>query len=513
MKKLNVLIVDDELPLRQELRMFPWEDCDAVLIGEASNGEEALRICEEACVPDVVITDITMPIMDGIALIRELKKRYPIVQIVLLTCHSEFQYAQEALRLGALEYILKAAIDDDELKQAMDKVRLAIRRERKSLDSEKAEKRQLQEALFGKLLHQQQLNNSDWNAFELDGKSSYQLIRFIVDVPDSLYLAIKHRVQCLFTELEASHSDRLTWLSVRKQEYFVIFIVQDWDKEPVINTIEDVINRLNAMIRGAEKRHEYTHAVQAVISEPFATGDGLVHSIAGTTAWIEALFYDSLEGNKVHSGLPVPLNPITDTHVKEISEMLRKSAWSADSLLACLRTEFFNWCVIQRIRPEQLKQRILGWLVEWLKLQGDAELINPIITNLMAVQNLSQMMDSLITAIVKIESEKSHSRFEIRSALQWIRDNLKQPISLPIIAEQVGLSPQYVSRLLREETGVSVTQYITQLRMEKAVELLKQTNMKIYEIAEEVGIPSYRYFTVMFRNWTGVPPTDYKRNT
>jgi two-component system response regulator YesN len=88
---------------------------------------------------------------------------------------------------------------------------------------------------------------------------------------------------------------------------------------------------------------------------------------------------------------------------------------------------------------------------------------------------------------------------------------MKQPISLPIIAEQVGLSPQYVSRLLREETGTSVTQYITQIRMEKAVELLKQTNMKVYEIAEEVGIPSYRYFTVMFRNWTGVSPTDYKR--
>jgi two-component system response regulator YesN len=97
-------------------------------------------------------------------------------------------------------------------------------------------------------------------------------------------------------------------------------------------------------------------------------------------------------------------------------------------------------------------------------------------------------------------------------AVQWIKDHLKEPISLPIIAEQVGLSPHYISKLFREETGSTVNQYITRLRMEKAIELLRHSNKKVYEIAEEVGIPSYRYFTVTFRNWTGVSPTDYKRN-
>ena len=139
MKPLSVLIVDDEIPLRQELRIFPWEKCDAVLIGEASNGLEALQLCED-CTPDVVITDITMPIMDGITLIRELRKRYPAIQIILLTCHSDFHYVQEALRLGALEYILKVSMEDEELRQAMDKVRAVIVKERIAQENEKTER-------------------------------------------------------------------------------------------------------------------------------------------------------------------------------------------------------------------------------------------------------------------------------------------------------------------------------------------------------------------------------------
>ena len=166
-RPLNVLIVDDEIPLRQELRIFPWETCDAVLVGEASNGADALAMCG-TCAPDVVITDITMPIMDGITLIREIRKRYPAIQIILLTCHSDFRYVQEALRLGALEYILKVSMEDEELRQAMDKVRKAIVKEQNSLDNEKSERRLLQAALFDKLLNGHKLSSSDWQPIQLD---------------------------------------------------------------------------------------------------------------------------------------------------------------------------------------------------------------------------------------------------------------------------------------------------------------------------------------------------------
>lgn len=134
---LTVLIVDDELPLREELRSLPWSDFGAELVGEAEHGEEALIACDRL-LPDVVITDITMPVMDGFELFRALKSKHPLTQVILLTCHSEFHFAREALTLGALEYLVKMSFGDKELGQALDKAREAIRRERNARMSERS---------------------------------------------------------------------------------------------------------------------------------------------------------------------------------------------------------------------------------------------------------------------------------------------------------------------------------------------------------------------------------------
>lgn len=283
------------------------------------------------------------------------------------------------------------------------------------------------------------------------------------------------------------------------------------DITPLLPSIEARLQQLESFITEEASLVEHEHLIQVVISEFFASSDELVQSVEHTTLWKEALFYDRVEDNLVYYGHPQPLQAMTEMHMKEMTEILRKAAWNSESLVDCMKNAFFEWCMFQRVQPEQLKQYVIGWFVEWINQQGGGELLLLNITSMLEVKSLSRLINIVCRKIIEIENGKTRSRHEIRLALQWIKDNMKQPISLPIIAEQVGLSPQYVSRLFREETGTSVTQYITQMRMEKAVELLKQTNMKVYEIAEEVGIPSYRYFTVMFRNWTGVSPTDYKR--
>ncbi|WP_028610160.1 response regulator [Paenibacillus harenae] len=508
---MNVLIVDDEIPLRQELRIFPWEDCGAVLIGEAGNGEEALHLCE-SCVPDVVVTDITMPIMDGITLIRELKRRYPAVQIILLTCHSDFHYVQEALRLGALEYLLKVSMDEEELKQALDKVRAAIVKERHSRDSEKAERRLLQAALFGKLLHGHELSRADWQHIGLDETRPHLLARFIIHAPNPVYLAARQRIQQILNEIERSEPDRMTWLSIREQEYFVLLASRDHTKadvEPVLKTAKTLADSMKEFMSGTGQEDT---AAYAILSGPFKTKDELVSALALTTEWKEALFYDGVEPYAVFTGSPLSLLDMSDKHMKEMSELLRKAGLQAASLKECLQNDLYEWWSKRRIKPQQLKQRLVSWRVEWLKERGGTDQGSAGIGQLMEARTLKEMTASLLRDIESIESGSKRSRIEIRVAIKWIKDNMQHPISLPILAEQVGLSPQYISRLFREETGSSVNEYITRLRMERAIELLKRTNKKVYEIAEEVGIPSYRYFTVTFRNWTGVSPTDFKRH-
>lgn len=114
----KVLIVEDEWPAREILRAFPWETYSCVLSGEAGHGEEALAMIDRIK-PDIIITDVMMPVMDGLSLVRVLKRDYPGIQIILLTCYGDYPYVREALQLGVVDYMLKGIYREEELGQAL----------------------------------------------------------------------------------------------------------------------------------------------------------------------------------------------------------------------------------------------------------------------------------------------------------------------------------------------------------------------------------------------------------
>jgi two-component system response regulator YesN len=123
--KLKVLVVDDELPVREELAAFDWTGHGAELAGVCESGEEALAFCETTPV-DLVISDITMPSMDGISLFSSLRRAYSGIQLIVLTCHKNFDYAQQMIQLGVLDYLIKVSMKDEDLARLLDKAREAI---------------------------------------------------------------------------------------------------------------------------------------------------------------------------------------------------------------------------------------------------------------------------------------------------------------------------------------------------------------------------------------------------
>lgn len=114
----RVMIVEDELPAREQLRTFAWEDYGCRLAGEAENGEEALRLIETVR-PQIIVTDVMMPTLDGLSLIKALQPRFPSLPIILLTCYGDYPYVREALRLGAIDYLLKGLYREEELGSAL----------------------------------------------------------------------------------------------------------------------------------------------------------------------------------------------------------------------------------------------------------------------------------------------------------------------------------------------------------------------------------------------------------
>lgn len=121
----KVIIADDEVPIREQLRLFDWETHGYELAGEARHGQEALELCERLQ-PGIVVTDIVMPVMDGLRLARLLRDRQPALPVILLTSHREFDYARQALALGVSDYLLKGTFRDGELLAALDKAKARI---------------------------------------------------------------------------------------------------------------------------------------------------------------------------------------------------------------------------------------------------------------------------------------------------------------------------------------------------------------------------------------------------
>ncbi|GBF78217.1 DNA-binding response regulator [Paenibacillus sp. 598K] len=541
---LRVVIADDELPLREELRLLPWASYAASLVGEACNGQEALSLCRELQ-PDVLITDITMPVMDGMTLIRELRAHCPAVRIILLTCHSDFRYVQDALRLGAVAYILKVALDDGELVEALGKAREAIAADQHSRRSIRSEQRARLAGLLAKLLQRQTPGDREWQAVGLAEEERYRLVQLYRIAEAAAVQASRPAIEL---RLAQDESDERQWAFIGEQGIYLLLrdgpeqetwlaqalpaLLSDMHRlllstqlsetATVPQSYPSVLPQLQALTHQASQPTDITAStdrlgalqpsVYAVVSEPLVVRDALGDALLAADRWRDQLFYADLSDIGLRYGASAPIRQLDESGVQQLQEPLRWASGSAERLCRCLAEDFADRCRELRPDPGQLKQRMMVWLVDWLRQQDAvAEPDGLRLDAMIDAQTLSQLICRLTDAIRTWDQGQYRYRLEVRQAFVYIRDHLQAPLTLQLIAEQVGLSPHHLSRLFREETGSTVGETITRLRMEKAVELLSQTNMKVYEVAERIGIPSYRYFTQLFRKWTGLAPTDYKR--
>lgn len=548
---VTVLVVDDEEPIREELRAFPWESCGMTLIGEAENGMEALALCEVRP-PDIVVSDITMPLMDGLTFIQELRARHPGVQAILLTCHSDFHYAQEAIRLGALDYILKVSLDEEELKSVLRKAANALARERghrrEELKLRRAHTARWLDAVWKEHCAAGGLANSgqtadgmalsggtaasgetaasdetaapvtgssssgtvDWTALGFRGEAPYRFARLWLSVPYGTHLILHDFVQTALLDFELDNRRCAAAFPFSNDEWLIWFTGTD-DNEP----LGPILDRLFADIRSAVGRTgmagDWETALHAVLSGPIREREQLLSAMIETADWKDHAFYLPAGGSSFSDAMPEPLQPFRDHHRKSLLTMLRRNGWDSGKLVEFVEGELVRWCGRERVRPGPLKQCLARWAADWAADRGSVPWDGGDVSALLAAPNLNGMIEAFTAIVRAADAGKERMRPEIREALSWIRANLKEPLSLPLISERAGLSPEYFSRLFKEETGESVNQYITRLRMEKAMELLKHSNLKVYEVAEAVGIPNYRYFAYTFRNWAGAAPTEVKR--
>ena len=401
--KRKVLIVEDEVLVREGLKsVIGWNKLGMEVVGDAANGRQALEIYERER-PDIVLTDIRMPVMDGLELIARIREEDKKTGIVILTCYEKFGYLQEALRMGVSDYILKLKMKPAEIEAAMAKVKKKLDEdEENGAGPEGVEEFRLQkEEELKRYIFYHQVS-----------------IGFFRSRMERLSLAVKEKDMVLLrVVIQRYEKARLKIMDDRGM--LIRFVI--------LNTTEEIMEKYG----GGETIQEGPDCFllfMNVVNDP--TDEG---------SWMEKM-------------------------QKEISHVLS------------------NFMGVRAV-----------WGVSGV------------------FQSFTELPDKYQECCQKMQDERVDLSVEIFEAVRYIEGNLTQRLTLNQVASSINLSPNYLSSLFKKELGVGFVDYITEKRVERAKELLENTGLKTYEVAQKAGFVDESYFSKTFKRITGKRPSAFRK--
>jgi two-component system response regulator YesN len=392
----KVIIADDEPKIRKGLRQnVDWLSFNMEVIGEAEDGLEALEL-SEAERPDVLLVDINMPFLNGLEFAEKLLSFLPDSIVIIVTGHDEFVYAQQSLKLGVFDYLLKPVS-----KEQLNTV-LGLAQER--------------------LMEKKYL---DWTAQQISKHFPLLKERFLNDWIDGHLSEMEVREQLGFLSVPcAAAFDMLLIKVVEKIQFYDKS--KEWDRQLLLfavqNIVEDIVREWGSNIVFRDRK------------------DNVI-----------AIFPQD-EGNRQGDVSEAIINAV-ERYVKKMVVVFHKS--------------------------------------------GNSELMQA-----------SMAYEQLFQEAVKENSETPI----VMLAQKYIRDHYeREELTLQEVADEIKISSSYLSRLLRQEVGLSFIDYLTQVRIKQAVRLLHDPSLKIYEIAERVGYNGQHYFSTAFKKVLGVSPIEYRK--
>lgn len=519
----KVVLADDEAIIRTSIaNLISWEEIGFEFIGDAANGKGILSIMESNHV-DVVLTDIKMPIMDGIELIEELQLKDEPPVIVVFSAYDDFPLVRRAFKLGARDYILKSDINEQILTECMINIRKELdeklepipsskRNENISVEDTKKDPSDiLKDMVLGKgEIDDQSLYeryylvcfevedfNKHTNRFGED--MSNNLIQPVINVANQVPRVVS---RCIFTNISASryilcyHCEKDEGLeniqSIAEQ------IVRVWKNYMNIS----VSAGISTMGQGAESFLDCLQEAYDHLSMKFIFGKEQIFTeiycrqFDVKNAIVKTNQYKSL------------INSIKLADNDAILEEQRKFfVFISSCSLEEGKRECLNFIYHISIMFVEIKDVI------WDSFNQNINFYEKIM-RLKDTREMEMWLVNFVRWIVDYIEHKYDQKVTdvIEEAKCFISDHYSDPsISLGAVAEFVGLNEKYFSTRFSNETGISFIAYLTELRIKKAKEMIERTNMKVYEISEAVGYSSVEHFTRVFKRITGRTPTTYMK--
>ncbi len=543
-KPYKLIIVDDEFFICDGLMSFSWQEIGFEAIAAAGNGEEALELIEKQ-IPDVILTDIKMPFMDGLELSKVLCAAYPQIKIVLLTGYKEFDYAKTAISTGVSEYLLKP-VNISELKSLFLKLKNTLDEERKIPNMLKAYQKQIIESFplavenFLKCIIEEKIHDyaeieEKINLLELNLNYNYYACAIFKsdDISNSWhYEEVRKSISSLMDNVKQYLQTNHLGYSFINHNFEIIVLF-------CFNLPENAKSSYQFLM-------EHTEKIKIFIDECFkqlsictaVAGIGNIYknilsasaSFKQARSCLKRKFFDYSKQIFYAWNDRASLLSASVEYPYQLENNLIDTIMEGDMTksLQCFHEYWHEFnIIIQHLDTESIQSyslQLLNMIDRRLNKHetslGELSNIYPpyisFITSPKSFIELEELIRKMILHVVetisKINNEvKSSSHLSIQMAKKYIEEHFNEKITLNQVAEHVYLNPSYFSIQFKKETDVNFVKYLKNIRIQKASELLKRVDLKVYEVGAMVGYDDPTYFANTFKNHTGVTPMEFKR--
>ncbi len=501
----QVLLVDDEEMVTQGFSRFvPWEETGFQVAGTASSVDKALAFLEKTPV-NLVITDITMPVKSGLDLIEAINEKYPDIKTVIISGYSDFAYAQQAIRLGALDYLTKP-INFGAMRTLLERIRCKLDEESQRSGSNS----RLQEILA----HSMIMNIC--NGLPFDAQKA------------SVYLD----VTCPITAVRLSCADRHPL-----PEDLCPEIAQTMGRCQVVFPAE---NEMLCVLEGERSPGEILRGLEHLV-ELVAVGG--YHICAGVSEQVGG--YSELRIASLQAGKAMRYQKARNTSGVTCYRLMREiylnsreaaedqitqlvSALATPDTRQTLIDDFTAILSSMETRPDFTFTMAQRFCTELL-IELDAPLqdlmppdyprhvyLSEALMDVLSAKTLPEIQEYMVGHMQKLlhdlsQLDESQNAMELIDRVKkYIQNHFAENLTLTVLSEVFFVCPAYLSRLFKKKTGINFVDYLTNLRMEKAKEFLAIPSVKIYTVAEMVGYENPRYFSRLFKDATGVSPQEYR---
>ena len=501
---MKILLVEDEQKTIMGIAKLIMDmPAEYELVGQARSGEEGLQKAI-ALHPDLIITDIQMNKMSGLDMIQELKERKLECRYIILSGYAEFSYARRAITLGSLDYLLKP-VTRQTLKEALDQVRKVMEEEERKIAPSSMRTDHLMEAL---LFHPGVEN--DLYRYELQKRipEGYSLFLLLIRTENRL--------------VQADWKWLLTQISVwNKENFFCVCREESLKEGYVLLAQKEVwkVEKLDELVKACrEKLQPYIIFVgERLIS--LEELPGLREKLLDLVDWslviresvllcpervqqleLQKYQYPASLEKMILQGVRSGDLTVVENGLMEFLDYFQRNTCSylnVREAMTCLTV-----AILYEIRRDSygLYENINNLnVLDWVKNRLFIESFSPMILNI--VRQYEQYRNN----------RKSGKHPIIYQVLGIMEQEYQRDLSLEEMAERMKVTPEYLSALFMKELGIKYTTYRTQIRIEAAKELLQDGKLKIYEIAERCGFPDVKYFTKVFKKYTGSSPGEFLR--